>query len=102
VYGGLVAVVGERAWDLSPALPQPDADRPEVQALRNHMIAHATMTGSSSLAVATVLRDARAPIRTPAPGWPPVRLRRFMGTWHLPVRSSWHSAVAPVVDRIVL
>ena len=95
-------MVGHSAWDLSPALPQPDADRPEVQALRHHMIAHATLTGSSSLAVATVLRDARAPIRTPAPGWPPVRLRRLMGTWHLPVRDTWHSAVAPVLDRVVL
>lgn len=102
VYGGLVAVAGDKAWDLSVAVPQPDADRPEVQVLRTHLLAHAAMTGSRALAVPTVVRDRRSPVRPPAPGWPPARLRRLIGTWQFPVRATWYAALAPIVDRIVL
>lgn len=102
VYGGLVAVSGSQTWDLSVALPQPDADRPEVQVLRTHVLAHAALTGTRSLAVPTVVRERHAPIRPPAPGWPPVHLRRLIGTWQFPVRATWHATLSPIVDRIVL
>ena len=102
VYGGLVAVSGNRAWDLSGVLPQPHADRPEVQALRAHLIAHTAMTGSRSLVIPTLATEPRSLIRMPAPGWPPAQLRRMIGTWQFPLRANWHAALAAVVDRLHL
>lgn len=102
VYGGLVAIVGARAYDLSLPLPQPDADRPEVQAMRAKMVATARAAGAQALTVPTVTSDRRAPVESPAPGWPPVHLSEQLGIWQFPVRASWHSALAPIVDRLVL
>lgn len=101
-YGGLMAVVGERAWDLSAPLPLPDADKPEVQLLRQHVMGRAREQGARTLVVPTVVAERRAPVRPPAPGWPPVHLSELMGTWHFGVRATWHGVLAPVVDRLVL
>ncbi len=102
VYGGLVAVAGGRAWDLSAGLPEMEAERSEVQVLRAHMIAHAAMTGSRSLVIPTFPQSEPGQVRLPAPGWPPAQLHRLIGTWQQPLRTNWHAAVAPVVDRLVL
>lgn len=102
VYGGLLAVVGDRAWDLSVALPLPDADGDAVQLLRRHVMQRARQQGARTLTVPTVVPQRRAPARSPAPGWPPVHLSEQMGTWQLGVRATWHGVLAPVVDRLVL
>jgi hypothetical protein len=102
VYGGLVAVSGERAWDLSVPLPLPDAELPEVQILRAHVLAHTSMRGCRALAVPTVTRQRHEPVRHPAPGWPPVHLTQLLGTWQLPVRATWHAALSPIVDHVML
>ncbi len=102
VYGGLVAVTGGRAWDLSAQLPEMEAERGEVQVLRAHMIAHAAMTGSRSLVIPTIRQSEPGQVQLPAPGWPPAQLHLLMGTWQQPLRTNWHAAVAPVVDRLVL
>lgn len=101
-YGGLMAVVGSRAWDLSPALPQPDADLPLVQVLRSHVIRVAREQGAKTLTVPTVVSHRHAPVAGPAPGWPPVHLSKLVGTWHFPVRATWHAALSPIVDRLML
>jgi hypothetical protein len=101
-YGGLFAIVGHKAYDLSPPLPQPDADRPEVQILRSQVMQAARRAGAVALTVPTVTPHRRAPVSAPAPGWPPAHLRELIGTWQFAVRSTWHSALAPIVDRLVL
>lgn len=102
VYGGLFATVGERAWDLSTPLPQPDADLAVVQRLRADVVSRSRAAGAATLAVPTVVPERRAPVHAPAPGWPPVHLAQLMGTWDYPVRATWHGVLAPVVDRLVL
>jgi len=101
-YGGLYATVGDRAWDLSTPLPLPDADQAVVQMLRNQIMSRSRTRGARTLAVPTITAERRAPVRSPAPGWPPVHLAQLMGTWHFPVRATWHGVLAPVVDRIML
>lgn len=101
-YGGLFAGVGDRAWDLSAPLPLPDADLSVVQLLRSQIMARSRAGGARTLAVPTITPERRAPVRSPAPGWPPVHLAQLMGTWHFPVRATWHGILAPVVDRIML
>ena len=102
VYGGLFAIVGSKAYDLSIALPQPDADRPQVQVLRAQVMKAARAAGAHTLTVPTVVSDRRAPVDSPAPGWPPVHLCQLIGTYQFAVRSTWHGALAPIVDRLVL
>lgn len=102
VYGGLYATVGDRAWDLSAPLPQPDADRPEVQLLRYQVMRRSRESGVRTLFVPVVSPQRRAPVKAPAPGWPPVHLAQLVGTWHFPVRATWHGVLSPVVDRLVL
>lgn len=102
VYGGLFATVGERAWDLSTPLPQPDADLAVVQQLRAEVVRRSRAAGAASLAVPTVVPAKKAPVHAPAPGWPPVHLAQLMGTWDYPVRATLHGVLAPVVDRLVL
>ena len=102
VYGGLYATVGDRAWDLSAPLPQPDADRPEVQLLRDQMMSRVRAAGVRTLFVPVVSPQRRAPVKAPAPGWPPVHLAQLVGTWHFPVRATWHGVLSPVVDHLVL
>ncbi len=102
VYGGLFATVGERGWDLSAALPLPDAVLPEVQLLRRQVMARSRTSGVRTLSVPVVAPARRAPVKAPAPGWPPVHLSQLVGTWHFPVRATWHGVLSPVVDRLVL
>ena len=102
IYGGLVAVVGGRAWDLSPTLPVRDADLPEVVATRAHTMRVAADLGARRLVIPTAKTHQDATIPAPAPGWPPARLRELTGTWHYPVRATWHAALSPIVDRLVL
>lgn len=102
IYGGLLAVVGARAWDLSPMLPLPDADMPEVVATRSHTMRVATELGARWLVVPTAFPHRQATVPAPAPGWPPARLRELIGTWHYPVRATWHTALSPIVDRLTL
>ncbi len=101
LYGGMMAVVGDRAWDLSPSLPLPDASLPEVQIVRRHMLEQAARLRAHWLVVPTAWHPG-AQLPTAAAGWPPVRLRETMGTWHYPVRATWHTALAPLVDRFNL
>lgn len=102
VYGGLYATVGDRAWDLSAPLPQPDADRAEVQLLRDQVMTRSRDAGVRTLFVPVVSPQRRAPVKAPAPGWPPVHLAQLVGTWHFPVRATWHGVLSPVVDHLVL
>jgi hypothetical protein len=102
VHGGLLAVVGERAWDLSVPLPLPDADAPAVQVLRHRMLTQAREAGAKALAVPTVVPQRGAPVRAPAPGWPAVHLSQLTGTWHFGVRATWHGVLSPIVDRLML
>lgn len=102
IYGGLMAVVGARAWDLSPTLPVPDADMPEVVATRSHTMRVAADLGARRLVIPTAYTHQDSTIPAPAPGWPPAMLRELIGTWHYPVRATWHAALSPIVDRLTL
>lgn len=102
VYGGLVAVVGARAWDLSPTLPAPDTHLAEVVATRGHTMLVAADLGARRLVIPTTYPHEHATIPAPAPGWPPARVRELIGTWHYPVRATWHAALSPIVDRLSL
>ncbi len=101
-YGGLFATVGDRAWDLSSPLPLPDADQATVRLLRDQVMARSRRAGARTLSVPVIAPERRAPVKAPAPGWPPVHLQQLVGTWHYPVRATWHSVLSPVVDRLVL
>lgn len=101
-YGGLFATVGDRAWDLSAPLPLPDADSPAVRLLREQVMFRSRAAGARTLAIPVINPERRAPVKAPAPGWPPVHLQQMVGTWHFPVRTTWHSLLSPVVDRLVL
>lgn len=101
-YGGLFATVGDRAWDLSAPLPLPDADHPAVRLLRDQVMTRTRALGARTLAVPVINPQRRAPVKAPAPGWPPVHLQQLVGTWDFPVRATWHSVLAPVVDHLVL
>ena len=101
-YGGLFATVGDRAWDLSAPLPLPDADQPAVRLLRDQVMSRSRAAGARTLSVPVINPERRAPVKAPAPGWPPVHLQQLVGTWHFPVRATWHSILSPVVDHLVL
>lgn len=101
-YGGLYATVGDRSWDLSPPLPLPDADQPAVRVLRHQVMIRTRAAGARTLSVPVIHPERRAPVKAPAPGWPPVHLQQLVGTWHFPVRATWHGVLSPVVDRLVL
>ncbi|MCH9816215.1 MAG: aminoacyltransferase [Actinomycetia bacterium] len=103
IYGGLVAGVGQHAWDLSDTLPLPDAELPEVAMVRRHMmLMTAGRMGADWLVIPTVIPQVRNAFPSPAPGWPPARLSELVGTWQFPVRATWHAALSPVVDRLLL
>lgn len=102
VHGGMLVVTGTRAWDLSPVLTGADADAPEADLLRSALLARAAAAGARSLEVATVNPARRAPLRLQAPGWPPVHLSEWIGTWQYPIRPAVHQLVAPLLDRLAL
>jgi hypothetical protein len=103
VYGALVASVGQQAWDLSEALPLPDAELPEVALVRRHMmLLTAGRMDADWLVIPTVIPKEKNAFPNPAPGWPPARLSELVGTWQFPVRATWHAALSPVVDRLLL
>jgi hypothetical protein len=102
VYGALLATVGAHAWDLSEPLPLPDADMPEVAVIRSQLMQVAADLDADWLFIPTISSNTKGSIPEPAPGWPPARLRELIGPWHYPVRATWHAALSPIVDRLVL
>lgn len=100
-YGTMFAVVGARAWDLSEAFTEPRTAVDAVLALRRRMLAESASARAKALVVASRPVAEGALMPQLAWGWGSVRLTELMPTWQYPVRATWHSTLAPVVNRLV-